>query len=86
MGNMGNMGKWIELYKSKHRSKIEKGLFKNYIELISKIEEDIKKINDLEIEVMRKYPLLRSIPISSSRVDNEIYLEELILYINSKET
>lgn len=69
-----------------NKSKIDSGLFKDYLELKLKIEEDLIKINNLEIEVINKYPLLKSVAASSNPAENKIFLEELIVYINSKQT
>jgi hypothetical protein len=82
----GTIGKWVELCKNKHKSKVDSGLFKDYLELKLKIEEDLIKINNLEIEVTKKYPLLKSVPLPSNPEESKIFLEELFVYINSKKT
>jgi|688.fasta_scaffold153136_2 hypothetical protein len=78
------IGKWAEWCKSEYESKINKGLFKDYLNLKIKLEKDIRDINHLEEEVIKKYPLLKVVPMSVSSDDNKIFLEELIVYINSK--
>lgn len=82
----GTIGKWVDLCKKGNSKKIESGLFKDYLNLKFEIEEKLKEINSLEAEVIQKYPLLRSVPVPNLEEESKIFLEELIVYINSKKT
>jgi len=80
----GCLGKWVDLFKSGDEKKIEDSTFRKYLELRKQLESLFKEINDLETKVSERYPLLKSIPTSSNSQENETYVNELIVYINSK--
>lgn len=65
--------------------KITSGLFKRYLEATKELNLKVAEINKLEAEVESTYLLLNLIPQSPSDSENSKMLDELIVYINSKE-
>jgi len=79
----GNLGRWVDMFVAR-KKEVKTSLFLEYLDAKSKLEKIVKEINDLEVAVEKKYPLIKSTPIDGS--DGKTYLDELIFYINSKET
>lgn len=82
----GYIGKWTDLFKKEDEAKINSVIFKTYLETKCKLASLIKELNDLERKSAECYPLLKSIPTSSNTKENETFVKEIIVYINSKQT
>lgn len=80
----GTIGKWTDLFKKGDEKQIKESLYKRYLELRFKLTDIINEMNDLEKKVEENYPLLRSVPTTNDPKENQIFLNELIIYINSK--
>jgi len=76
---------WTGLLKPDDEIKIKSSLFKRYLDKKNELDSLVKEMNKLESEVSSTYILLNTIPHSMSDKENLVFLEELIVYINSKE-
>jgi hypothetical protein len=81
----GVLNKWTGLLKPDDEKKIKSSLFKRYLDKKNELDSLVKEMNKLESEVSSTYILLNTIPHSMSDKENLVFLEELIVYINSKE-
>jgi hypothetical protein len=80
----GYIGKWVDLFKNENKKDIENSQFKEYLDLRKDLEAYVAKLNQIEKNIEENYPLLKSIPITSSTSENQSNVNELIVYINSK--
>lgn len=81
----GSIGKWTELFKKGDEKQIKEGLYKQYLETRHRLTDIMNELNDLEKKVEENYALLRSVPTTNDNSENKIILNELIIYINSKD-
>jgi|APCry1669189070_1035195.scaffolds.fasta_scaffold152345_2 hypothetical protein len=81
----GSLGKWAERLKERDEKNVSDGLFKRYLQARKKLNSLVDEMNKLELDVESKYLLLNAIPSVVSESENDVFLKELIVYINSKE-